>query len=211
MHSQEPASALALIDALIAEAFEQVAANLSGAMAAFVTGDRDAARRVTAADSVMDELASRIEDAAVDALTQASDLLVDDIHGLLIALRIAPELERSNDLASHVAALGAQGLAAWLTDRGRDLAGQMGSLGVGMWRLAADAYQARDAAAADSLRALDDEIDDLHVSLTAELAAADVSVPVAIQMALAARYLERLGDHAVNVTARLRARSSQPA
>jgi phosphate uptake regulator len=35
------------------------------------------------------------------------------------------------------------------------------------------------------------------------LAAARVSVPVAIEMALVARYFERLGDHAVNVTRRL--------
>ena len=196
-------SLLGRIDALVADAFGLVAGNLAAAMTAFITGDRDAARRVAAADSVMDDLASQIEGIAIDALSHPAGLSADELRMLLIVLRVAPELERSNDLASHVANLGAQGLAAWLSDRGRDLAGQMGSLGVGMWRLAADAYLARDGSAAAKLRALDDEIDDLHVSLTNELAAARVSVPVAIQMALAARYLERLGDHAVNVTARL--------
>jgi phosphate uptake regulator len=39
--------------------------------------------------------------------------------------------------------------------------------------------------------------------LTAELAAGGISIPVAIEMALVARYFERLGDHAVNVTRRL--------
>ncbi len=32
-----------------------------------------------------------------------------------------------------------------------------------------------------------------------------MSVPVAIEMALVARYFERLGDHAVNVTCRVQA------
>jgi phosphate uptake regulator len=56
---------------------------------------------------------------------------------------------------------------------------------------------------ADRLRARDDEIDDIHVGLTAEIAAGTISVPVAIEMGLVARYFERLGDHAVNVTRRL--------
>ena len=72
-----------------------------------------------------------------------------------------------------------------------------------MWELAAAAYARLDPAAADVLRARDDEIDDLHVSLTAELAAGGISIPVAIEMGLVARYFERLGDHAVNVTRRL--------
>jgi len=67
------------------------------------------------------------------------------------------------------------------------------------------AFASGDGAVADLLRARDDEIDDLHVSLTAELAAGRVSVPVAIEMALVARYFERLGDHAVNVTRRVQA------
>jgi phosphate transport system protein len=69
--------------------------------------------------------------------------------------------------------------------------------------MAAEAYARRDAAAAAVLRTRDDEIDDLHVSLTAELAAGGISIPVAIEMGLVARYFERLGDHAVNVTRRL--------
>jgi phosphate transport system protein len=71
--------------------------------------------------------------------------------------------------------------------------------------LAVDAYAYGDGAVADLLRCRDDEIDDLHVSLTAELAAGRVSVPVAIEMALVARYFERLGDHAVNVARQIRA------
>ena len=81
----------------------------------------------------------------------------------------------------------------------------MGGLGSEMWGLAAGAYATGDGAAADTLRRRDDETDDLHVSLTSDLAAGGVSVPVAIEMALVARYFERLGDHAVNVAAQIRA------
>ncbi len=122
---------------------------------------------------------------------------------LLVMLRILPELERSGDLAEHIASHAAQGLARWLTPRALTLVAQMGALGLEMWEMAAAAYARSDATAADLLRVRDDEIDDLHVSLTAELAAGGVSIPVAIEMGLVARYFERLGDHAVNVTRRL--------
>ena len=39
--------------------------------------------------------------------------------------------------------------------------------------------------------------------LSAELAATTTSIPVAIEMGLVARFFERLGDHAVNVTRRI--------
>jgi phosphate transport system protein len=80
---------------------------------------------------------------------------------------------------------------------------EMGQVGVEMWRHAAEAYAARDTTAADRLRVLDDRLDDLHVSLSCELAASDICTAVAIEMGLVARFLERLGDHAVNVTRRL--------
>jgi len=79
----------------------------------------------------------------------------------------------------------------------------MGDEGVEMWRYAAGAFAARDAQAAERLRSVDDRLDDLHVSLGTELAQCVISVPVAIEMGLVARFLERLGDHAVNVARRI--------
>ena len=73
-----------------------------------------------------------------------------------------------------------------------------------MWREAADAYVERDAAAAASLADADDEMDELHVSLTAELVSGNLTVPVALELALVGRFYERLGDHAVNIANRVR-------
>jgi len=71
-------------------------------------------------------------------------------------------------------------------------------------RGSADAYAERDPSGASRLREIDDELDDLHVSLTAELASGKLSIPVAIEVALVGRFYERLGDHAVNIAARVR-------
>ena len=80
----------------------------------------------------------------------------------------------------------------------------MGAVGTAMWREAADAYADRDGEAAARLNDTDDELDELHVSLTAELVSGQLSVPIALEMALVARFYERLGDHAVNIGERIR-------
>jgi phosphate transport system protein len=89
-----------------------------------------------------------------------------------------------------------------LSPRARGLILEMGEVGVDMWRAAANAYADRDIGAAKRLRALDDHLDDLHVKLSVELAENDIATSVAIEMGLIARFLERLGDHAVNVARR---------
>ena len=73
-----------------------------------------------------------------------------------------------------------------------------------MWRAAADAYADRDGTAAEHLDELDDELDELHDRLIAELAKGEVDVSVAMDMALVARFYERLGDHALHITERIR-------
>ncbi len=40
-------------------------------------------------------------------------------------------------------------------------------------------------------------------SLTAELASGTMAIPVTMEMALVARFFERLGDHAVNIARRV--------
>jgi len=191
------------LDEEVLKIFTLVRDALAEATEVFLATDRDAARALVARDQLIDALHRDLETAVLDELVGAHDASPDRQRHLLLILRILPELERSGDLAEHIASHAAQGLAKWLTPRAQSLVAQMGALGVEMWKMAAAAYAARDPAAADLLRARDDEIDDLHVSLTAELAAGSVSVPVAIEMGLVARYFERLGDHAVNVTRRL--------
>ena len=191
------------LDAKVVQIFELVRHALDNATSVFLDSNREQARSVIQQDELIDEIHDATEQAVLQELTRPG--VVDPVRQsrLLLMLRILPELERSGDLAEHIASHAVQGLAPWLTPRARSIVQQMGCLGSEMWRLAMDAYEHSDAAAADLLRKRDDEIDDLHVSLTAELASANVSVPVAIEMALVARYFERLGDHAVNVTRRL--------
>jgi phosphate transport system protein len=191
------------LDETVLQMFSLVREALAGATQIFLTPDREAARALVTREQLIDSLHGAAEKDVLNELIRPNLDDTERQHRLLLILRILPELERSGDLAEHIASHAAQGLARWLTPRALSLVSQMGALDLEMWGMAADAYARQDATAADVLRARDDEVDDLHVSLTAELAAGGISVPVAIEMGLVARYFERLGDHAVNVTRRL--------
>jgi len=190
------------IDGHVTQLFALVTEGLAAATDALLSGDREAGRAVVQKDLVVDELYQRVEELTLREVALQGPV-ASDLRFLLSVLRIVPELERSGDLVEHIAVRAARGLAEELTPRIRGLVDQMGRVGVELWRMAADAYAERDASAARRIEAGDDELDELHTSLTAEIASGSVSVPVAIEMALVGRFYERLGDHAVNIARRM--------
>lgn len=194
---------LQTIDEKVVQLFALVAEGLAKATDAFLSGDRDAAKEVVAKDKLIDSLYHDVE-ALVQHQFALQAPMARDLRFLLTVLRIVPELERSHDLAEHIAKAATRGLPRELPPRIRGLIEEMGRVGVEMWRLSATAYLERDAEVAESLDGADDELDDLHVSLTAELVSGQLTVPIATEMTLIARYYERLGDHAVNVAKRVR-------
>jgi phosphate transport system protein len=197
------------LDREVLRLFDLVRRALAEATEIFVATNRDAARALVAREELIDTIRRDLEIDVLEELLQPGGNLERQQH-LLLVLWILPELERSGDLAEHIASHAVQDLARWLTPEALVLISQMGAAGVEMWNIAADAFAARDWTAADRLRARDDELDDLHVRLTAEFAGGGISVPVAIEIGLVARYFERLGDHAVNVTRRLQHTQVRP-
>jgi phosphate transport system protein len=122
---------------------------------------------------------------------------------LLSVLRIAPELERSHDLVVQIASRANHVLGADLSPRCRGLIERMGDLASSMWRQAADSWYQRDQSAALVLEERDNEMDELHSSLIAELASGKMALPVTMEMTLVARFYERLSAHAVNIARRV--------
>ena len=191
------------IDDKVKQLFALVSEGLAAATDAFLAGDREAAKALMERDKLVDALYNDVE-ALVQRQFALQTPMARDMRFLLSVLRIVPELERSADLAEHVAQRAVRGLAAELTPRVRGLVEQMGRVGNEMWRHAGEAYVELDARMAAQLRDDDDELDELHTNLVAELVSGKLELPVALEMALVARFYERLGDHAVNVAERIR-------
>ena len=151
-------------------------------------------------------------DQTVDDLTAEIELLVwkqldgpnpsNALRHLVGVLLILPELERSGDLAEHIAQRAVTNLGAQMSPLSRGIVQRMAEVALEMWRDAADAYVDRSSIGADLTEA-DEEIDILHERLTKEIAAETMPTAIGAQVTLLARFYERLGDHAVNLARRV--------
>ena len=201
-HRQEFQRELEAIEGKVIELFAMVAEDLGGATHALLSGDNEVVKVLAERDLVIDGLYAEIEELVNrDIALQAP--VASDLRFLLSVLRIVPELERSHDLVVDIARRADHILSNDLSPRSRGIVERMGSLVSDMWRQAADAWYQRDRSAAAALAERDDEMDDLHASLIAELASGRMAIPVTMEMTLVARFYERLGDHAVNIARRV--------
>jgi len=199
---QKCARELESIAAKVIELFPMVAEDLPGATRALLSGDSDAVRVLTERDKVIDALYQETEELVNrEILLQAP--VASDLRFLLSVLRIVPELERSHDLVVDIARRADHILSGDLSPRSRGLVERMGELVSDMWRQAADSWYKRDREASFKLDERDEEMDELHASLIAELAAGRMSLPVTMEMTVVARCYERLAAHAVNIARRV--------
>ena len=201
-HRQEFQRELEAIEAKVIELFAMVAEGLPTATHALLSGSNEALQILAERDQAIDALYAEIDELVNrEILLQAP--VASDLRFLLSVLRIVPELERSHDLVVEIARRADHILNEDLSPRCRGLVQRMGELASNMWRQAADAWYKRDRSAALALDMRDDEMDDLHASLTAELASGRMTLPVTMEMTLVARLYERIGDHAVNIARRV--------
>ena len=201
-HRQEFERELEGIEVKVIELFAMVAEDLPGATEALLTGDNEVLRVLAEREQLIDALYPEIEELVNrEILLQAP--VASDLRFLLSVLRIVPELERSHDLVVQIASRANHILGDDLSPRARGLVERMGNLASEMWRQAVDSWYQRDRSAAVALSGRDDEMDELHASLIAELASGRMALPVTMEMTLVARFYERLGDHAVNIARRV--------
>jgi phosphate transport system protein len=201
-HRQDLQRELEGIEAKVSELFAMVAEDLARATDALLSGNNEVVKALAEREAVIESLYPQIEETVNrNILLQAP--VASDLRFLLSVLRIVPELERSHDLVEHIARRADHILSDDLSPRARGLVERMGELVSDMWRQASEAWYQRDSSAAALLAERDEEMDELHASLIAELASGKMTLPVAMEMTLVARFYERLGDHAVNVARRV--------
>lgn len=200
---------MALVDAeieriefAVQRLFAFVADGLLAATDAFVRHDRLTAASLVASEPVINAMYLDVEDLAQELLLNRRDLTDRDIRLLVSVIRVTPELERSGDLIEHIA-LRTGALAQELPDLVRGLIAEMGDLAAAMWRAAGRAWTERDPCVVGHLEHSDEVMDELHSQLVERLSALPLAACEAMELGLVARFFERLGDHAVNVTRRV--------
>jgi phosphate transport system protein len=192
---------LDLIDSRMADLFRLVAEALSGATTALLEGDVAQGSAVVDGDQSVDDLTADVELLVWQQIDDGPQG-VDALRHLVAILLILPELERSGDLAEHIAQRAVLNIGPDMSPLSRGIVRRMAEVALEMWSAAADAYANRTILA-DSLSEDDEELDILHDRLTGEIAAETMPTAVGAQVTLVARFYERLGDHAVDLARRI--------
>ncbi len=189
------------LEDLVVQLFAQVREAMARATFALLNGDRVLAQDVVDGDQEVDDLTSELE-LMVWARIDAEDPERQRLRQLVGILLILPELERSADLAEHIAQRALTNIGAEMTPVARGIVQRMSEVAAEMWQAVGVAYVAGDAAMLE-LEEEDEELDILHDRLTSEIAKGAMAATVAAQVTLLSRFYERIGDHAVNLARRI--------
>ncbi len=197
-----PASASPAMHQSVVRVFAMVGEAMAEATHSLLAGDRELAKQVVERDDAIDTLVNEIVASVEAQLLESDGLSVETRRTLLTLLRVLPEVERNGDLAEHIARRAARGLGTEMSPRSRGLIERMGEVASTIWREATDVVIDGKLEATGAIEDIDHELDELHVALTAELVSGSMALPVAVEVALLARFYERFGDHCVNLARR---------
>ncbi|WP_369395174.1 phosphate signaling complex protein PhoU [Streptomyces sp. CG1] len=185
-------------------------ANLVGsaiglATTALLDGDLQLAESVISADGTVDDLQRDLENRAVSVLARQQPVATD-LRIVVTSLRMSADLERSGDLARHVAELVRMRYPQRAVPRDlRRTVLEMGQLAQRLMAQAAEVILTQDVKAALQLEQDDDRMDELHRMVFQHLMDERWShgVETAVDVTLVGRYYERFADHAVSVARRV--------
>jgi phosphate transport system protein len=168
---------------------------------ALLTSDLAVAESVIDGDEAVNRLHENVERRTVDLIARQQPV-AGDLRALTTGLRITSDLERSGDLAVHVAKLARRKFPACaVPDELQGTIREMGAVAAEIVSKAGEIVASRDADRAAELESDDDVMDELHRTLLRAMLAPEwpYGVDTAIDLALAGRYYERFADHAVAV------------
>lgn len=176
---------------------------LADAMKSFIDQDNGLARSVVSGDDEIDILDQEIEMESIDliSLQQTVDA---DLRFLIAAMRISRELERISDYACDIAetVLTVQDKKPFFKPL-VDLP-EMARIVQNMMDKSLKAHLDKDIATAEQMDVADEEVDRIFSVLLDELMGWMKKGPEYVEQAsvilLVARYLERIGDHIVNIS-----------
>ncbi len=174
---------------------------IQSACAALNSRSSDAARRAIEFDREIDEKESQIETLCLKLLLQQQPV-ARDLRLISAALKMITDMERIGDQAADISeiVLMMEGSAGYVQP---DEIENMAAATIRMVTESIDAFVKRDAGLAQAVIDSDDEVDELFVKVRGQLVNRIANDPgsgaYTLDLFMIAKYLERIGDHAVNI------------
>ena len=162
--------------------------------------DKTMAAKVAAMDAEIDQKERNIESMCLKLLLQQQPV-AKDLRQISAALKMITDMERIGDQAEDISEIVIT-LDGQYAENSALLKGMAEST-IQMVTESVDAYVKRDTALAQQVIKMDDIVDDYFDQVKAELISKIAGEPAdgeyALDLLMIAKYLERIGDHAVNI------------
>ncbi len=162
--------------------------------------------QIIRSDEAVNALALEIEEQCYSILALQAPM-ASELRRIVAIIKLTGEIERSADLMVNVCKATRRMYGSTLTPRIRGIVGSMSKEAQKIMKLAIDSFADQDADLAAALADMDDELDELNRDMVEAIFAGanddSITLAAAVQLALIARYYERIGDHAVNIGERV--------
>ena len=198
-------SELDLVERRVELLFGEVENAVLRSITALVEDDRRMATETISHDDLIDQLTVSTEEAVIMIIARHAPV-ASDLRYLLSVLSISSDLERCGDLSLRVAKQVFD--KNWMA-RSEQLRASLGALGeaaLRSLRMSAQAWSDRDAEAWRKVEESDVAVDDLYIDFLEQVRSHEGprTGEVAVHSVIAGQALERIADHAVNISQRIR-------
>lgn len=170
-------------------------------------GDLEGAEYVILGDDEYDAKSLELEETCFNQIALQAPV-AGDLRALVASIKIVADVERSADLCVNICKAARRIYSHELDARLRGIIRKCGNQATLLFKESTEAYLNTDAVRAAALQDMDAYLDDLHRQFIQVIfeshAAGVIDLQVAVQLAVVARFYERIGDHAVNVGERTR-------
>jgi phosphate transport system protein len=177
------------------------------ATAVLLDGDLEGADYIIRGDDEIDSRAIDIEEHCYRILALQAPVATD-LRQLIALLKMVAEVERSADLLCNICKAARRIYGHELDPKLRGIISRMGEQAQQLYDAAIESFVENDAAKAAAIDDMDNYLDGLQKQFIQAIfeshAAGRIDLQVAVQLAVVARFYERIGDHAVNIGEKVR-------
>ena len=192
---------LSLLKSMLSEMGGIAEEQLAKSVEALIRHDTKLADEVIQSDQRLDDMEIDIEEKAILTIAKRQPLALD-LRNIMVAIRIAADIERIGDLAKNIAKR-THAIDDAIPRRLATGLERMGQLSKAQLKLVLDAFAANDAVKAMDVWRHDEDLDALFNSIFRELLTYMMEDPRMISgcthLLFATKNIERIGDHSTNI------------
>ena len=176
------------------------------ATAVLLDGDLEGADYIIQGDDEIDARSLDLEEHCYRILALQAPV-ASDLRQVVALLRMISDVERSADLVCNICKAARRIYGHELYPKLRGIISRMGEQAQQLYTAAIESFVENDAAKAAAIDDMDSYLDSLQKQFVQAIfeshAAGRIDLQVAVQLAMVARFYERIGDHAVTIGQRV--------